>query len=108
MLFYEVQLCVQQPSSCCSNVLCCSGNLREMRRMKDSVSAFRLLFYSWDIRECWTEQGVLADLAVHQVSWWSGGPELFLHLVFLELGLRVFEEKVQHGKWMFLGFASVW
>lgn len=88
MLFYEVQLCVQQPSSCCSNVLCCSGNLREMRRMKDSVSAFHLLFYSWDIRQCWTEQGVLADLPVHKISWWSGGPELFLHLGFLELGFE--------------------
>lgn len=44
MLFYEVQLCVQQPSSCYSNVLCCSGNLHEVRGMKDSVSAFHLGF----------------------------------------------------------------
>lgn len=57
MLFYEVQLCVQQPSSCCSNVLCCSGNLREARGMKDTVSAFHLPFNFWDIMECWTEQG---------------------------------------------------
>lgn len=105
MLFYEVQLCVQQPSSCCSNVLCCSGNLREVRGMKGSVSAFHLLFYSWDIGGCWAEQGVLTDLAVRQICWWSGRPELCLRLEFLALDLWAFEEKVQHGKWMFLGFA---
>lgn len=88
MLFYEVQLCVQQPSSCCSNVLCCSGNLREARGMKDTVSVFHLPFYSWDILVCWTEQGATTDLAVHQTCQWSGGPELLLCLGFLQLHLR--------------------
>lgn len=106
MLFYEVQLCVQQPSSCCSNVLCCSGNLRGARGMKGTVSAFHLPFYSWDILGCWTEQGAAADLAVHQTCRWSGGPELFLCLGFLELRLKGFEEKVQRGKWMFQEFAA--
>lgn len=103
MLFYEVQLCVQQPSSCCSNVLCCSGNLREVRGMKDSVSAFHLLFHSWDTMVCWTEQGVPTDLAVHQICWWSGGPELFLCPGFLELGLRVFEKKCSMENGCFRG-----
>lgn len=33
------------------------------------------------------------DLAVHQTCRWSGGPELFVCLGFLELGLKVFEKK---------------
>jgi len=38
-------------------------------------------------------RGVPTDLAAHQTGWWSGGPELWLRLGFLEIGLRVFEKK---------------
>lgn len=44
MLFYEVQLCVQQPSSCRSDAVCCSGNQRAVRGRKGSASAFHLPF----------------------------------------------------------------
>lgn len=85
--------CVQQPSSCCLNVLCCSGKSVRSEGMKDSVSAFYLLFHSWDIAVCWMGRGALVDLPVHQICWWSRRPELFLCLGFLELGLRSFEKK---------------
>lgn len=52
---------------------------------------------------CWTEQGVPTDLAFYQICWWSGGPKLFLPLGFLELGLRVFEEKCSMENGCFWG-----
>lgn len=56
MLFDEVQLCVQHPSSCCSSVVVLLWKAAEARGMKDAVSAFPLPFYSWDIVGFWTEQ----------------------------------------------------
>lgn len=101
MLFYEVQLCFQQPSSCISNLLCCSAHLREVRGTKDSAGVLHLL-YLQNITACRTQGAVPTDLAVRQRSWWAGGPDLLLRFWFSGLPLRVLRKCSMENVWVWV------
>lgn len=101
MLFYEVWLCVQQPSSCCSNVSCCSAHLREVRGTKDSAGVLHLL-YSQNVAACGTERGVPTGLTVRQRSWWAGGPDLLLRFWLSRLPLRVLRKHSMENVWVWV------